>query len=119
MGKKTLLQNVGNCIDDHPFIQFYVDLECIVFMPKIGKKVKASVNKIGETYVGCLICDRINATIFKRVNLNNSNSQEVDPVQDDDLSNLYIGQNILIKIKSIQYEQNNLFIVATFVKSLE
>ena len=54
MGKKTLLQNVGTSIDDHAFIQFYVDLECIVFTPKVGKKVKAVVNKIGETYVGKL-----------------------------------------------------------------
>ena len=54
MGKKTLLQNVGESIDDHAFIQFYVDLECIVFTPKVDKKVKAVVNKLGETYVGKL-----------------------------------------------------------------
>ncbi len=52
MGKKSLLQNVGSSIDDHPYIQFYVDMECIVFTPKINKKCKATVNKIGETYVG-------------------------------------------------------------------
>ena len=52
MGKKTLLQNVGTSIDDHGFIQFYVDLECIVFTPKVDKKVKAVVNKIGDTYIG-------------------------------------------------------------------
>ena len=52
MGKKTLLQNVGGSIDDHAFIQFYVDLECVVFTPKVDKKVKATVNKIGETYIG-------------------------------------------------------------------
>jgi hypothetical protein len=52
MGKKSLLQNVGTSIDDHPYIQFYVDMECIVFTPKINKKCKATVNKIGETYVG-------------------------------------------------------------------
>ena len=48
MGKKSLLQNVGTSIDDHPYIQFYVDIECIVFSPKEGKKCKAVVNKIGE-----------------------------------------------------------------------
>lgn len=56
MGKKVLLQNAGTSIDDHPFIQFYVDLECVVFTPKVGKKVKATVNKIGETYVGECVC---------------------------------------------------------------
>ena len=40
MGKKSLLQNVGSSIDDHPYIQFYVDMECIVFCPKIDKKCK-------------------------------------------------------------------------------
>lgn len=52
MGKKILLQNVGSSLDDHPFIQFFVDLECVVFTPKVDKKVKAVVNKIGETYIG-------------------------------------------------------------------
>jgi hypothetical protein len=37
----------------------------------------------------------------------------------NELNSLAIGQNILVKIKSIQYEQNNLFLVATFVKPLE
>jgi hypothetical protein len=52
IGKKTLLQNVGTSFDDHAFIQFYVDLDCVVFTPKVDKKVKAVVSKIGETYIG-------------------------------------------------------------------
>jgi 2C-methyl-D-erythritol 2,4-cyclodiphosphate synthase len=52
MTKKTLLQNVATSIDDHMYLQFYVDVECIVFAPKVGKKIKAVVNKLGETYVG-------------------------------------------------------------------
>lgn len=52
MGKTHLLQNVANSIDDHPFLQFWIDLECVIFTPKVGKKVKAVVNKIGETYIG-------------------------------------------------------------------
>jgi hypothetical protein len=52
MGKKRLLQNVGTTFDDHGFIQFYVDLECVVFTPKLNKKVRAIVNKIGDTYIG-------------------------------------------------------------------
>jgi hypothetical protein len=54
MGKKKILQNVGSAIDDHAFIQVYLDLDCIVFTPKIGKKVKAVVSKIGETYIGII-----------------------------------------------------------------
>lgn len=54
MGKKLLLQNVGSMIDDHPYIQFYVDIECVVFTPKVDKKVKAVVNKVGETFIGIL-----------------------------------------------------------------
>ena len=54
IGKKTLLQNVGTSIDDHCFLQFYVDLECVVFSPKVGKEVKAVINKIGETYIGSI-----------------------------------------------------------------
>ena len=52
LGKKILLQNAGTSIDDFPYVQFYVDLECIVFCPKVGHKVKATVSKIGETYIG-------------------------------------------------------------------
>ncbi|CAF1058510.1 unnamed protein product [Brachionus calyciflorus] len=126
MGKKTLLQNVGTSIDDHPFIQFFVDLECVVFVPKVDKKVKAVVNKIGETYINCLICDRINATIFKRIQGNNiKKSQSNADVSAADSENaeknldgLSIGDNILIRIKSIKYEPNNIFITANFEKSL-
>jgi hypothetical protein len=60
MGKKKLLQNVGCSIDDHAFIQFYLDLDCIIFTPKIGKKAKAVVNKIGDSYIG----NFINKTCF-------------------------------------------------------
>ncbi len=52
MGKKVLLQNVATSIDDHAFLQFFVELDCVVFTPKVDKKVRAVVNKIGETYVG-------------------------------------------------------------------
>lgn len=52
MGKKALLQNVATSIDDHAFLQFFVELDCVVFTPKVDKKVRAVVNKIGETYVG-------------------------------------------------------------------
>ena len=54
VGKKSLLQNVATSIDDHPYVQFYVNIECVVFTPKIDKKVQAVINKIGETYVGKL-----------------------------------------------------------------
>ena len=36
MGKKSLLQNVGTSIDDHPYIQFYVDIEHA--LPRFGKR---------------------------------------------------------------------------------
>jgi hypothetical protein len=52
INKKSLLQNVGTTIDDHAFIQFYVEMECIVFTPKLNKKVKATINKIADTYIG-------------------------------------------------------------------
>jgi len=86
-------------------------------------------------YKGCLICSRINATIFKRDTSlkelskpknedadheENNESGEEDPIKiQKEINGLKTGQNILIKIKSIQYEQNNLFIVASFVKCLE
>ncbi len=57
-----------------------------------------------------MICERINASIF----INESNEIE----SQDKPKELTIGQEILIKINSIKYEQNNdLFIVAAFVKS--
>ena len=86
---------------------------------------------------GCLICGRINATIFKReknlkqvkphTQLKNEDASDNDKEMQEDefiqsqeaLKTLTIGQNILIKIKSMQYEQNNLFLVASFVKCLE
>ena len=70
---------------------------------------------------GCLICGRINATIFrkgKKANLATPGSN-LDDSKETELNSLYIGQEILIKIKNIQYEKNNdLFIAAFFVKSL-
>ena len=52
MGKKTLLQNVASSIDDYPFVQFYVEIDCVVFCPKVGKKVKATVTKISDSFIG-------------------------------------------------------------------
>ena len=59
MGKTQLLQNTATSIDDSPFLQFYVDLECIIFTPKVDKKVKAVVTKIGETYIGKCTCHKL------------------------------------------------------------
>ena len=69
-------------------------------------------------YLGCLICGRINASIF--IN-DKSGGEETDESKQisADLHSLELGQDILIKIKTIKYEQNNnLFIIASFVKSL-
>lgn len=45
------------------------------------------------------------------------NEEESNQIREE-VKNLSIGQEILIKIKSIKYEQNkNLFIVASFVKT--
>jgi hypothetical protein len=144
MGKKTLLQNVGTSIDDHPYIQFYVDIECVVFTPKVDKKVRAVVNKVGETFIGkrlsrlllflqakinligflksgCLICGKINATVFKHKKVKKEGEIVTSEQQmaENAINGLKIGNNVLIKIKSIQYEHNNLFLVASFVDLLE
>lgn len=50
--KKILMQNAATSIDDHPYLQFYVKLECVVFSPKLKQKVKATVQKLGDTFVG-------------------------------------------------------------------
>lgn len=85
-----------------------------------------------------MICERINASVFindkvgsQSVNVgakksdgeetatDGEESEESKQIQSEDLQNLDIGQEILIKIKTIKYEQNNdLFIIASFVKSL-
>ena len=78
-----------------------------------------------------MICERINASIFindqkvgnkqakEEAEGTDGEEEESKQIQSEDLQNLDIGQEILIKIKTIKYEQNNdLFIVASFVKSL-
>ena len=60
----------------------------------------------------------MNASIF--VNQKGGKYQSDESAQNLDLKNLFIGQDIYIKIKSIKYEQNNdLFLVASFVKPVE
>lgn len=59
-----------------------------------------------------MICDRINATIFKGRDTNE------EGIETSELENLQIGQNILIKIKSIQNQHNSMFITASFVQIL-
>ncbi len=49
-------------------------------------------------------------------NEEDDHNEEANQLQ---LNNLAIGQDVLIKIKSIQYEQNNLFLIASFVKILQ
>ena len=69
-----------------------------------------------------MVCDRINATIFKKVikNKRNNSSDHTDmsleEKYEEELKQLSIGDNIIIKIKNIKYEQNNLFITASFEK---
>jgi hypothetical protein len=72
-------------------------------------------------------------TIFKRHRFNGHNTVNNSITAGDDditndnselksneslLKNLAIGQEIIVKIKSIQYEQNDLFIIATFEKKV-
>ncbi len=63
-------------------------------------------------FLGCLICDRVNATIFKKKTKQTENDEEISLAAE--LNNLYVGQEILIVIKNIQYEQNDLFLIANF-----
>eukprot|EP00794_Sanderia_malayensis_P016694 gene16694-18388_t len=54
------------CIyDETPFMYFKVTVKYIVFKPKIGKKIKGVVNKIGHGHIGCLVHDCFNAWIQK------------------------------------------------------
>lgn len=64
-------------------------------------------------FKGCLICEKINASVFINKNVENESSEAAL----SDVKDLHIGQEILIKIKSVKYEQNNLFITASYVKS--
>ncbi len=62
------------------------------------------------------MCNKINATIFKK------RSKESDHIKDElneSLNNLKVGQNILIKINNIKYEQNDLFLIADYYSSYE
>lgn len=64
-----------------------------------------------------MICDKVNATIFKKHNVNAAGvtvTSETSEQQLSELNNLSLGQEILIKIKNIKYDKKDLFIVADF-----
>ena len=66
-----------------------------------------------------MICERVNATIFKKKPKQGDNESTASISQEYDLSNLYVGQEILIIIKNIKYEQNDLFLTAIFHSIIE
>jgi hypothetical protein len=67
-------------------------------------------------FTGCIICDRINVTIFKNHTFFNQTDKKNEIGSNFELQKLKISDNILIKIKSIQKEKNNIFIVADFIE---
>ena len=60
----------------------------------------------------------MNATIFKKNPLNANNRDDAQVKESEALNNLQIGQHILLTIKSIKYEQNNISIISEYVSTL-
>ncbi|XP_029370085.1 DNA-directed RNA polymerase I subunit RPA43 [Echeneis naucrates] len=55
----------GDIYDDNGYIHMDIEANFIVFQPKKGQKLLGKVNKLGTSYVGCLVHGCFNASIPK------------------------------------------------------
>ncbi|XP_041366638.1 DNA-directed RNA polymerase I subunit RPA43-like [Gigantopelta aegis] len=64
-----LMQTCGIVMDDDPYVHFNIQVDFIVFKPRIGCQMKGIVNKTSVDHVGCLVYGHFNASIPRpRVN---------------------------------------------------
>ncbi|XP_077518092.1 uncharacterized protein LOC144128522 [Amblyomma americanum] len=86
----------GTIIDDQPFVHRDVVGEFQVFRPETGSIVRAYINRMSKSHVGCLVHDWINLAIF------------LPPNPSPELSRyLNMGQEILCKITSVYVYRHN------------
>ena len=60
-----LMQTSGIIMDDQPYVHFDVQVDFIVFKPRIGSLLKGVVNKTSVDHVGCLVYEHFNASILR------------------------------------------------------
>uniref|UniRef100_UPI0037E8465F DNA-directed RNA polymerase I subunit RPA43 n=1 Tax=Semicossyphus pulcher TaxID=241346 RepID=UPI0037E8465F len=61
----SILGHHGNIYDDSGYIHMDIEANFIVFQPRKGQKLLATVNKLGVGHVGCLVHGCFNASIPK------------------------------------------------------
>nr|XP_037277509.1 DNA-directed RNA polymerase I subunit RPA43-like [Rhipicephalus microplus] len=86
----------GMIIDDQPFVHRDVVGDFQVFRPETGSIVRAHINRMSKSHVGCLVHDWINLSIL------------LPPNPSPELSRyLNMGQEILCKITSVSVYRHN------------
>ncbi|XP_012686887.2 DNA-directed RNA polymerase I subunit RPA43 isoform X2 [Clupea harengus] len=55
----------GDIFDDQGYIHLNIEASFVVFKPNKGQKLEGVINKIGQTFVGCLVHGCFNASILK------------------------------------------------------
>ncbi|XP_050039272.1 uncharacterized protein [Dermacentor andersoni] len=86
----------GTIIDDQPFVHQDVVGDFQVFRPETGSIVRAHINRMSKSHVGCLVHNWINLSIL------------LPPNPSPELSRyLNMGQEILCKITSVSVYRHN------------
>lgn len=70
--KPKCVQRCGYIMDESPYIHFDVEIEYVVFQPKIGSILQGCINKVSEDNIGCLVHGTFNASIHKPHGVSNS-----------------------------------------------
>lgn len=55
--------DIGQIIDDGPYIHFKILADFVIFQPRVGLRLKAVVNKLSKDHVGLLVHNHFNVSV--------------------------------------------------------
>jgi len=85
-----LVENYGYLMDDQPYIHVDVNVEYIVFCPRVGSTVRAVVNQKGSDHMSGLVLGLFNIAVTLRSKHGNEMKSQIN-----------IGQELLLKVTNI------------------
>ena len=99
------LQSSASILDERPFLFFNVKVKYIVFKPEIGKKLRATVNKVGHGHLGCLVHDCFNSSVYKPVS-----HQHMKKKTRKVIDSIDIGAEVILRVTKLDISNDILSI---------
>ncbi|XP_047134799.1 DNA-directed RNA polymerase I subunit RPA43 [Hydra vulgaris] len=97
--------NKSEIIDDLERFNLTLEVSYMVFKPRLGKILRATINKIADHHLGCLIHGCINGSIIQ------PNFDYLSASQKEIIDNIKVGSEVLFTITKIDNHNDILFVV--------